>query len=83
MVGLQSVGCRCPILKPLALNPHADTEVHGAWWGFMLGAGGAALADQTLADNRLPVVFDLDDTLLLAYSPSTMDTKIRGLTQSR
>ena len=73
------------VTNPLreALRPVAGTEARGAWWGFMLGAGGAALADQTIAGNRLPVVFDLDDTLLLAYSPSTIATKIRQLTLSR
>jgi hypothetical protein len=49
----------------------------------MLGAGGAALADQTIVESRLPVVFDLDDTLVLAHSPTMMDTKIRQLNQSR
>lgn len=49
----------------------------------MLGASGAGLAEQTISDSRLPVVFDLDDTLLLAFSPTMIVSRMKQLKQTR
>jgi hypothetical protein len=49
------------------------------FWGFCLGVGALRLGTSFLENSRIPVVFDLDETLLVAYSLHTLDVRLAKL----
>lgn len=44
-----------------------------------MGRGALALGHALLEASRLPIVFDLDETLLVAYSLHTLDVRLAKL----
>lgn len=44
-----------------------------------MGRGALALGTALLEASRLPIVFDLDETLLVAYSLHTLDVRLEKL----
>jgi hypothetical protein len=54
-----------------------------AFWGYCMGHGGLALGHALLEASRLPIVFDLDETLLVAYSLHTLDVRLAKLRAAR
>jgi hypothetical protein len=53
-----------------------------AFWGYCVGHGALALGHALLEASRLPIVFDLDETLLVAYSLHTLDVRLGKLRDS-
>lgn len=53
------------------------------FWGFYVAEGAAALAIHLLECSRLPVVFDLDETLLVAYSLHTLENRLASAERAR
>ena len=54
-----------------------------AFWGYCVGHGALALGHALLEASRLPIVFDLDETLLVAYSLHTLDVRLAKLRAAR
>lgn len=54
-----------------------------AFWGYCMGHGALALGHALLEASRLPIVFDLDETLLVAYSLHTLDVRLAKLRAAR
>lgn len=48
-----------------------------------MGHGALALGHALLEASRLPIVFDLDETLLVAYSLHTLDVRLAKLRAAR
>jgi hypothetical protein len=53
-----------------------------AFWGYCVGSGAVTLGHALLEASRLPIVFDLDETLLVAYSLHTLDVRLAKLRDS-
>ncbi len=50
-----------------------------AFWGFCLPRGALQMGMSLLDNSRLPIVFDLDETLLVAFSLHTLDVRLTRL----
>ena len=61
----------------------ADHETRCGWWAFCATRQAPALCQQLLATCRLPVVFDLDDCLVVAFSMTTLGNEIRKAQELR
>jgi hypothetical protein len=53
------------------------------FWGYLLAAGMADLGSTLLDSSLMPVVFDLDETLLQASSLSQLKTRIDNATRAK
>lgn len=67
----------------LVLAPIPTGKQQAVFWGFCLGAGALQLGATFLEASRIPVVFDLDETLLVAYSLHTLDVRLAKLYEGR
>ena len=61
----------------------ADHETRCSWWAFCATRQAPVLCQQLLATCRLPVVFDLDDCLVVAFSMTTLGNEIRKAQELR
>ena len=53
------------------------------FWGYVLTPYAAMTSTQLLDSSRMAIVFDLDETLLVANSSSTLDKKIKDCQNQR
>jgi RNA polymerase II C-terminal domain phosphatase-like 1/2 len=66
-------------------NSHAtdDGTKCPVFWGYMMYFGVASAVSVMLENSRMAVVLDLDETLLVANSMSTLDSKIEVARKTR
>jgi hypothetical protein len=57
----------------------ADGQKVPVFWGYLLPRGTPLLTKTLLDTHRLALVFDLDETLLSAFSQSSLQSKINDL----
>lgn len=75
---------RLPPLPPTPLtHPAADGTKIPVFWGYVLFFGVASAAALMLENSRMAVIFDLDETLLVANSQSTLDNKVEAAKRQR
>lgn len=74
----------CVLNVKLSLSmPADDGSQIPVFWGYELTVGLASLAASMLDSSRLALIFDLDETLLVANSSSNLDTRIDNCRRQR
>ncbi len=68
--------------SPLSLPP-GDGSRTATFWGYVLTPYLTISVGSMVESGRLALVFDLDETLLVANSTSTLDSKIEVCRKSR
>ncbi len=57
-----------------------DTNQHACtFWGFYSSIDAPKRAATMIAHGQMPLIFDLDETLLVAFSFRSLDKKVRAL----
>ena len=51
--------------------------------GYLVHEGATLLADVFVKNSQLPVVLDLDETLLVAFSMSQLESRLAKVSESR
>lgn len=63
--------------------PAGTTSTTGAFWGYAVPAHLLNVASLVLHHGRLLVVFDLDETLLMAHTVDSLIQRIRRVTAAK
>lgn len=58
-------------------------KLYPAFWGYLVHDGATLLTSSWLEKSQLPVVLDLDETLIVAHSASKLQQEIGKLRHSR
>ena len=58
-------------------------KLYPAFWGYLVHDGATLLTSPWLEKSQLPVVLDLDETLIVAHSASKLQQEIGKLRHSR
>jgi hypothetical protein len=64
-------------------KPLRDGNDDRVFLGYNIGRGSAEAMGRLLQTSRLPIVFDLDETLLVASSSSQLEQKMEDVTRRR
>ena len=65
------------------MTPADDGRKIPTYWGYVLTPYAAVTSTLLLDTSRLAIVFDLDETLLVANSISTLEKKIADCAKQR
>lgn len=68
---------------PLTGEPLGGSDDSQVFFGYVIGRGTGEALGRLLAMGRLPIVFDLDETLLVAQSCHQLETKLVDVTKRR
>lgn len=67
----------------MRVHPSDDGSKTPVFWGYVLYFGVASAVSLMLESSRMAVVLDLDETLLVANSQSTLESKIEVARKTR
>ncbi|KAK9817895.1 hypothetical protein WJX72_003895 [[Myrmecia] bisecta] len=83
VVVLEQAGVQPWELMLVPVNVTQGIQSIPAFWGFSVGEKAAIVTSELLAASRLPLVFDLDETLLVAYSAHSLENRLEALRMQR
>lgn len=70
-------------MLPWTGGPLGGSDDSRVFVGYVIGRGTGEALGRLLALGRLPIVFDLDETLLVAQSCHQLETKLLEVTKRR